>query len=511
MAKYQHLFKKDFKIINTVLCVILSTLAIPSICLSSICSFGYLNTETPDQNSNFSTFELRTTLGVSKTPTWIKVSCSRDAIGKVLSLDYALLDTVEIYDKNFKKQKENIGEMGFDRLRYFPSQYPNLEINDTLVYLKIVTEGAKNIFFSIHDPYLFKKRSQKESLLSGFFLSFFLAIGIYNLFYFIALRKVTYLYYFLYAISQFFLQAILLGIASHMLWPNNPGWINTSVAFFFSVFFCTSSIFTYNYLQIQRGRFGLKLLYHVLISVNIILAGLSFYLPYIKIIKIIQLMLPIVTIINLYISILRVIQGFRPGYYHIAGWGFFLVCSLFAALRDLTVIDGNVFVDHAYRVGAVIETFVLSLGVGSYFNEIEKTKKKKDDELEAMKSSIESTVRSVQMLAHEIKKPFANLRLALDSIQKLENKYHINRFSNLIKQEVTKNLMMADKMTSEVLDFGRAASTERQVENLGLIVHAALLSSVNFTRKSGVNFTIKLDGRTTISPQDECVFRLDPF
>ena len=166
--------------------------------------------------------------------------------------------------------------------------------------------------------------------------------------------------------------------------------------------------------------------------------------------------------------------------------------------------DASFFLFNITAFGAISEaTVIVGSMVIQYFHSIEEMSERVK-EAEKYQAIAEAT----QMLAHDIKKPFANLRLSLDNIQRIKDSEKLNKFLMLMKDDVDKKLSFADKMTTEILEFGKPLRTDRTSENLGTIVRAGLLSAANYLHRRGIKIEILIPSDLTVKVDSVSVLRV---
>lgn len=154
--------------------------------------------------------------------------------------------------------------------------------------------------------------------------------------------------------------------------------------------------------------------------------------------------------------------------------------------------------------GAIIEASVLvSSLINEYFRNIENMTARVQEA-----EKYQAIAESVQMLAHDLKKPYGNLLISLENIEKIDDADRRSKFLKLLKQDVDQKLMNADRMTTEIIDFGKPTKKIRRPENLGTIIHASLLSSVNYVHKKGVNLDTKVANDIWVKVDNVAIMRV---
>jgi two-component system, sensor histidine kinase LadS len=134
-------------------------------------------------------------------------------------------------------------------------------------YLRFETAGALNLPLMILSPSALSEKINNEQLSLGIFHGAILVMLIYNLFIFLSVRDVSYLFYVLFNSAWVLAMLTLNGLAFQYLWPQMVWWANKSLLFFFCLAFVFGAQFSRAFLdtgnntpiydRILRGLLGL--------------------------------------------------------------------------------------------------------------------------------------------------------------------------------------------------------------------------------------------------------------
>ena len=174
--------------------------------------------------------------------------------------------------------------------------------------------------------------------------------------------------------------------------------------------------------------------------------------------------------------------------------------------ENITIVgaDFSFFVFNITAFGAIIEaSVIICCMLIQYFRNIEEMSAKVKEA-----EKYQAIAESVQMLAHDLKKPFGNLLIGLENIEKIQDADKRNKFLSLLKQDVDQKLLNADRMTSEIINFGKPTNKVRQSENLSTIIYAAILSATNFVGKKGVLLNVKVASNIWVNVDNVAILRV---
>lgn len=162
---------------------------------------------------------------------WLRLSvANRSALAKqwVLVLDNHFVDEVGLYvvaaDGN--EQHSKAGDRYPFATRPLPSRafaFPVVSLpGRTEIYLRLQTRGAKEFPLRVFSKASFQQHQRAELMLNGTFLGALMILFLYNLFLFLAVRDLGYLYVALIVLVNGVFCLWAFGFGFQFLWPNLP-------------------------------------------------------------------------------------------------------------------------------------------------------------------------------------------------------------------------------------------------------------------------------------------------
>jgi len=296
-----------------------------------------------------------------------------------------------------------------------------------------------------------------------------LALCIYNSILFVSTSKSYYLFYSLnLALLQLFF-LLDLGFGRYFFpvdhWINTPSiWaISVCGAFIFAILFARSFLRLPDHYP-RWNKWFLLLILGVMIDVVLVLftqneLAIAFYL----------LISALYQISIIAVSIFVLKQGYQPARFFLLAWVFLAVGGFIYQLTIMGKVSVNVFTEHAFLIGTVVEAVLLSLALAELINKLQTDQIASERHYQnilnktgnrlahALKiSEKHKKVRDVFLknISHELKTPLHAIQHVLDlSVQgyqvNSELLHDANHSSRLISRHIDKLLMNTELGASE--------------------------------------------------------------
>lgn len=382
----------------------------------------------------------------------------------LLELPYPALDRVEFYADGDTRpliagDRQPFAERPVaHRHPVFPLA---LEPGQTLtLYLRVDSEGAVSLPLKLWSPEAFETHNQLSYSLLSLYYGALLALMLYNLLLFLAIRNSLYLYYVLMLASMLLGQMAFNGIAHQFLWPQATHWNHVSLLVGFSLCGVFSALFTRSFLRTFNHARWLDylLLLFALTFASLAVASLSG--PY-------ALVSMLLTAAGMLFALLAVGCGLYclsrkiagAGIYLIA-WSFFLVGTAVFAARFHNLLPSNAFTAYAMQIGSALEMVLLSFGLANIINTLRRERALAQNEaLEAQNRLIESLRQSEQNLAlrvaqrtHELEQANLQLRANQQRLQHIAHHDPLTGLANrlLLEERIEHGIMRAMRHNSRI-------------------------------------------------------------
>jgi len=317
---------------------------------------------------------------------------------KIIAIHYALLDQIEFF------QVES-GELVNHFLTgdTYPFTQRPLRHRDFLfpvslkqavpvdIYFKINTQGSTQVPIKLWDAEKFTWADQDEQFVKTLYYGMMLVMVVYNFFLFISIREKPYLYYVGLVLSVLVLMSGAHGYLYQYLYPLSPTAHKMSMLLAVPGIMFFASIFSSNFLHLDRVAPRLNTLLNVLAVLFLFSIVGSFFLPY-DISTQISVFLAIpASLVIMYAGPYAWMKGQTSARYFTTAWFFLLTGIVVSAASKFGVLPRNAFTEHALNWGSALEVILLSFALADRYNKERfakvKAQKKQLEESEQRKTA----------------------------------------------------------------------------------------------------------------------------
>lgn len=296
-----------------------------------------------------------------------------------LELNYASLDEVELYDvgSDGTVRESRSGDTVPYTQRSVGHRYPVFEIalrpgEQRTLYLRADSQGSMTLSGHLMSARDFEQHSQNGYMAHAIYCGVLIALGLYNLLLYLALREHPFLNYVLFMFAFALSILSLNGLGAQYLWPHAEPWSNRmlpvslTLAALLSVVFARSFLDTRQWLP--RWDKGLQALC-IAIGVAVLATVL---LPVQRALQLMSLTGLIATLTLLVTSCVCV--GYRVPGARLFGlaWMMLLSGAVLLALRNFALIPSNFLTLYAMQIGSGLEMILLSFALAARFNELKR-------------------------------------------------------------------------------------------------------------------------------------------
>ena len=362
------------------------------------------------------------TLGYKHSVYWFYaklVNNNENNIEQLLSIDYPLLDYVDVYYVRNQQRAEHY-RVG-DRLPHShrPIDHRNfvfplsLEGSETVeVYIRVQSDGTVKMPLFLWDETEFIKADQLFLLSQGGFFGACALMILYNLFLFFVVKKGSYLSYITFIFFQAFSYAIFHGFAFQYLWPSWPTWNQISIVFFMGCTISSAVLFSVSFLKI-RERAPQIFPWMIICGIyGLSITLLSIVIPYAIMIKLAVYGVLVANFVNLLAGATLWRKGESIAGFYFLAWLVVMLGYSLLAFNSTGLMASNLLTDNTAQIASIIEIFLLSMAFGSIFSEERNERSKAQHQLfekmrEAYKAQAESSAKSefLAKMSHEIRTP----------------------------------------------------------------------------------------------------------
>jgi len=275
--------------------------------------------------------------------------------------------------------------------------------------VRLESQGALQLQPRLWSEKGFVARELRTRLLIGLHYGIVLGLLAYNLFLFFSVRDRAYLFYALFQLSVLVAQAGVDQLIYQYVLPGSPELVARIQVLFAGVLVASAAAFARDFLQTSRFvRLGHQLLGGVLVvGLALILAAL-FWKHVEGFGAVVMLVAPVLLLV---VGIMAWLRGSPNGLFFMLAWLALLSAGTVGALTALGVLDAINVTDWGQRLGSALEAILLSLGLASRINRLQREHHQAQLALAQDRAErIESLNELVAGVAHEIGNPL-NLTL----------------------------------------------------------------------------------------------------
>ncbi len=310
---------------------------------------------------------------------WFRFTVAHQATNSAqlfLNIAYPNLSDVSLYAID-SGQAKLIGEEGNEVIS---SQHitgsPNIVFNLRLpqghsqqyllhVYSRhpIILPATVLTYDALHESITF------QTIVTGLYLGVLMIMFVYNLFLFFATKDNNYLFYVLYILFLSLAQTTLAGYEYRYLWPTHPAFNKYAVIFTSSLSAMSGLVFSMLFLRTSENAKRTHKWLQLLVAIYALGLCLSFFTEDLSINYNILNYNGLVGVLSVLVTSFYIAKkNFRPAYFYLTAWLFFLVTFIILILRNLAILPYNNFTTYIIYVGSSLEVALLSIALADKIN-----------------------------------------------------------------------------------------------------------------------------------------------
>ena len=303
------------------------------------------------------------------------INTEPDTIANIIEIAYPVLDHIDLYQVTADGQVHHtiMGDKQPFHLR--PILYRNFTVPVKLspnrpvtIFIRVKTSSSMQIPITLWKENAWMSYNLNDSLNLGIFFGVMLIMGLYNLFVFISVREIYYLFYVCFVFSMTLFLASLKGLSFQYLWPESVLWNDQSIiiglagAIFFGAFFIRDFI----NLPANRPIFNKFMLFIAALCLIIVVA--TFFMPYHIMIQWVILVAVIWIAGATVIAIIRWKDGDASARYFMLAWSAMMFGGIILAANKFNLIPRNLFTENATSYGMALQVILLSIALAERLN-----------------------------------------------------------------------------------------------------------------------------------------------
>lgn len=280
-------------------------------------------------------------------------------------------------------------------------------------FLRVQSQSVLTVPLTLWRPDAFARHDRDAQLLLGLFYGLVVALVLYNLMLFFAVRDRVYLFYVLYAAAFGTFLLGYDGLAFQYLWPRNIWAANHAVAMALSLTLAFGALFARAFLDMRRiaPRAGQVMLAVVAAGLAFAAsAALNWPLQYGGVLRAISVLGFVTAAIATTVAVRALLEGYRPARFFLIAWAALLGFIAIGALRNFALMPTNFVTMHGLHFGFGLDVLLLSFALGDRINLLRRERAAAQAEaLAAQRLLLEATQESERELETRIAERTAEL------------------------------------------------------------------------------------------------------
>ncbi len=401
--------------------------------------------------------------GITNSSFWFKLSIAGPAVQHqdwLFDVNFPWLSQLEMYSLDdsgeYTLHKTGYSEVfGSRQIRSTGFVFPiSLQPNKTAhFYFKVVADGQT--LFPLKavttDRYIAKKVVYNIAM--AVFYGVLIAMLIYNIFVFIALKSKSYFLYVAFIFTLICMSFVVDGYGYMFIWPDQPQFnIYMSYLLPLVVALLMLSV-TVDFLALDSSK-G-KRVYSMVSWLVVIAMPTIFFLPNVGAAALVAAISAIVLLLIVYASIKRVQEGHDAAKYFLTAW----ICLLVGSFAKVGTIMGflphNIIMYHAVHIGATLQVLLLAFALGNRISVLQSERSKLKSRVidEANKNSRLKN-DFLTLISHELRTPMNGVDGALQLMKTRELDDEMREYIETASHSAADMMLLIDS----ILSFSEAQS-----------------------------------------------------
>ena len=241
-------------------------------------------------------------------------------------------------------------------------------------FIKVTSNNQILLPVNIDESDLLLENETFKNLIFGIYFGIILVMLFYNLFIYLTVKDISYIYYVMYILFVGLTQAVFNGYAFKYLWPNNIWMSEHGLTIIGALSGISMAYFVIDFLGLRNNRKYTVYIYYGFITIYTLAILLNVFNQLQLSFNITDLCAGLITFFTLYVAIVAVIDGKRTGKFFVVAWSIFLIGVIAFVLRNFGILPYNSYTNYTMPFGSALEVILLSLALADRINTLKKDK-----------------------------------------------------------------------------------------------------------------------------------------
>lgn len=406
--------------------------------------------------------------GLTRSVYWLRLTLRNPTdrpLERMLEIAYPILTSIQFHypDTNGGYRVVETGNaLPFatrpyrNRSYVFPVALP--AHSEQLVYLRLQSSTPIIVPASLWEPQAFHAHERNDYLAQAWYFGMAVAMILFNLLLFIALRDVIYLFYVNFALCTALAFSSEYGLAKEFLWPSSTSWAVISTSVLLSLSVASGMVFMRRMLDtakiIPRLDRMLKMLVYVflLFPFGFVIAIQTFIQPAVILIAASMLL-------NFGVGLYCSFKRQRSAIFFTIAFAMLLMGAASMVLRGMGHLPSNGFTTYGAQLGSAMEMILLAFALADRFNMMRREKARAQEEaLQAQHHLVEHLQSHERILEVRVAERTEELQIlnrklealsTTDGLTGIANRRH---FDNMLESEWSRAARSGQPLALALLD-----------------------------------------------------------
>ena len=378
----------------------------------------------------------------------------------------------------------------------------NLPANSSQrLYLRVQSQGSVQVPLSLWSPVAYLEEQPARLYVLGIIYGVLLVMLVYNLFIYLSVRDISYLYYILYIASFGLYQVSVNGAGIEYFWPASPWWANAATPFLIGASGVFGCQFARSFLQTHEHSPWIDRLLLLLIGSGLLVMVLALVASYGLALRLATVLALLFTGLIFSAGILAWWRGLRVARYFIFAWSAFLLGGAVNTLMVLGYLPNLFLTMYASQIGSALEVALLSLALADRINamkaERERILESTGQDLEALNRELANSNRLkdefLATVTHELRTPMNGVIGSLELMQTLPMAAELSQYQKTANSSARDMMRMVnDILALTELQAGKLYPCYAAFSLRGLLDSLRVQFGARAAEK-GLHFSVQLD------------------